>query len=334
MYSNLYLIYYKFPKTFKKILKYLKFTNLIKFILSLIKYNFKNQVKIKCLFDIKFSIKNDPYYEIRLSYLPLLIDGKFEKPLIEILKTNLVKSDTVIDCGCSFGIFSLLSSKLVGEKGRVYSFDVSQISCQNLEENKKLNFLNNIEIVNKALSEKNEKSRIYGEKSISGYSIIKNFYEDVFFEVDAITLDDFFLKKNISNIKLIKLDIEGAEYFALRGMKKLIQKNPNAIVVIEIFSFFLDKLKIGINDLIDTFDELNLNVFYDITNNKNHISQKSESKASITKISVENLRNYQKISKIGKQDSGGKFLQLLAMNKKKEKEFIKNCAKKIELLHL
>ena len=142
------------------------------------------------------------------------------------------------------------------------------------------------------------------------------------------------MKKNISNIKLIKLDIEGAEYFALRGMKKLIQKNPNAIVVIEIFSFFLDKLKIGINDLIDTFDELNLNVFYDITNNKNHISQKSESKASITKISVENLRNYQKISKIGKQDSGGKFLQLLAMNKKKEKEFIKNCAKKIELLHL
>ena len=78
MYSNLYLIYYKFPKAFKKILKYFKLTNLIKFILALIKYNFKNQVKIKCLFDIKFSIKNDPNYEIRLSYLPLLIEGKLK----------------------------------------------------------------------------------------------------------------------------------------------------------------------------------------------------------------------------------------------------------------
>ena len=164
MYSNLYLIYYKFPKAFKKILKYFKLTNLIKFILALIKYNFKNQVKIKCLFDIKFSIKNDPNYEIRLSYLPLLIEGKFEKPLIEILKTNLFKDDTVIDCGCSFGIFSLLSSKLVGEKGSVYSFDVSQISCQNLEENKNLNLLNNIEIINKALNEKMKKLEFMEKK--------------------------------------------------------------------------------------------------------------------------------------------------------------------------
>ena len=117
-------------------------------------------------------------------------------------------------------------------------------------------------------------------------------------------------------------------------MKNLIQKNPDAIVVIEIFSFFLDKLKIDINELIDTFNELNLHVFYDITSNKNHIDQRSESEASITKISVENLRNYQKINKIGKQESSGKFLQLLAMNKKKEEEFIKNCAKQIDLLHL
>ena len=156
----------------------------------------------------------------------------------------------------------------------------------------------------------------------------------MFFDADSITLDDFFSKKNIKNIKFIKLDIEGAEYFALRGMKNLIQKNPDAIVVIEIFSFFLDKLKIDINELIDTFNELNLHVFYDITSNKNHIDQRSESEASITKISVENLRNYQKINKIGKQESSGKFLQLLAMNKKKEEEFIKNCAKQIDLLHL
>ncbi len=53
-----------------------------------------------------------------------------------------------------------------------------------------------------------------------------------------------------SNISFVKMDIEGAEYFALKGMKNLIEKHKPAILI-EINPFFLDGFGIKETDLRD-----------------------------------------------------------------------------------
>ena len=49
---------------------------------------------------------------------------------------------------------------------------------------------------------------------------------------DSITLDDYFEDNMPDDVTVIKMDIEGAEQDALRGMKKLLEKNPQAILLI------------------------------------------------------------------------------------------------------
>jgi len=51
-------------------------------------------------------------------------------------------------------------------------------------------------------------------------------------EVEAITLDEFVREENISGkIDLIKIDIEGAELFALQGMREVLSKNKPALIL-------------------------------------------------------------------------------------------------------
>src|SRR5207302_2349607 len=53
-------------------------------------------------------------------------------------------------------------------------------------------------------------------------------------EVGVITLDEFIAAHNISDIDLIKMDIEGAELFALQGMTKLLSDENNPILILEL----------------------------------------------------------------------------------------------------
>jgi tRNA A58 N-methylase Trm61 len=58
------------------------------------------------------------------------LDSKASKVLSEV---GIEKGQRVLDFGCGSGIFSISSARLVGEKGTVYSMDVSQ-SVQQITE--------------------------------------------------------------------------------------------------------------------------------------------------------------------------------------------------------
>jgi hypothetical protein len=51
--------------------------------------------------------------------------------------------------------------------------------------------------------------------------------------VETTTLDAFFAREGWPPLQLIKMDIEGSEGAALRGMKQLLTRNPHIDLVIE-----------------------------------------------------------------------------------------------------
>jgi hypothetical protein len=57
--------------------------------------------------------------------------------------------------------------------------------------------------------------------------------------VDTIALDDFFAESPVE-LRLIKMDIEGAEPLALAGMQGLIARNPLLVLITEFNPSYLD----------------------------------------------------------------------------------------------
>jgi len=79
----------------------------------------------------------------------------------EFIKNNIKKEDIVIDIGANIGYFTLLLSKQVGDKGKVFSFEVETENFKLLEKNVKENHIRNVMLENVAVSEKEGKIKLY-----------------------------------------------------------------------------------------------------------------------------------------------------------------------------
>ncbi len=70
------------------------------------------------------------------------------------------------------------------------------------------------------------------------------------FEVKTKRLDKYLEQKNINNVSLIKIDVEGFEYFVLKGLEGYFQKNINRPPIIcEIMPSAYVHLDYTINEL-------------------------------------------------------------------------------------
>lgn len=160
--------------------------------------------------------------------------GFWEEGLTKLVK-KIIKNDMfVIDVGAHMGYYSLLFSKHVGDKGKVFSFEPVPYNFNFLKENKQINKINNIVLENFAVSDKNGEIKLFLDKNnLGAHSFIEgNNNKDDCVVAKAIRLDDYFNNSNFP-IDLIKIDVEGAESVVLGGMPALLNNNPNIIMIIE-----------------------------------------------------------------------------------------------------
>lgn len=131
---------------------------------------------------------------------------------------SLKPDDIVIDIGANVGLFTVYAAKLA-PKGKVYSFEPVKGNFERLQSHVELNGIKNVVTVNKAVSDKNKKTKIYLiEKNSGGHSINKNKFkihnEKVFSteQIECISLKEVFDKYKIRHCSFLKLDCEGEEY--------------------------------------------------------------------------------------------------------------------------
>ena len=141
----------------------------------------------------------------------------------QVLFSKYIKPGNIVyDVGANAGFYSLLSSLLVSETGKVYSFEPLPANISYLKKHIELNKLGNVKVIEKAVSNKVSTVRFnFGDNRSAGH--ISN---DGEIEVETISIDEFISQGNPSP-DIIKMDIEGAEYDALFGAKKLLRtKKP------------------------------------------------------------------------------------------------------------
>jgi len=192
---------------------------------------------------------------INLKFIHIFKYILYEYPLPIIIASIVKKGDIVIDIGANVGYYTIFFSKLVGKEGKVYAFEPEPRAFLILKNKAKR--LKNVILERKAVGDKNTRIKFYVDKSIAGSSVYKDaiYSLEACIEVDMISLDEYF--RNLKDeIALIKMDVQGAEFLVLKGMKNLIKK-----VKAIIFEYWPDGLRAGGIEPLTLLNKLEMNNF-------------------------------------------------------------------------
>lgn len=228
-------------KFLKNIICKLKNKRIIKIILffkpSLI-YLFRNK-KINFTIsnyynNIKMNVSSDDL-SIKTTYLSK------NKDLIFVMEKYLKKNSTFVDVGSNVGAYSIIASKIIGGKGKVYCFEPSKVAFKKLYLNKKANkeFSNNMTLVRCALGNREQKNFLVCDNDVPGNYFLNDSLNNNLKQnskkqkkeiVKIYTIDNYF-KNYTKKIDLIKIDCEGYELKVLMGAKKIIKKFKPIFVI-------------------------------------------------------------------------------------------------------
>jgi FkbM family methyltransferase len=128
--------------------------------------------------------------------------------------------DVVIDVGAGIGEETVLFSRLVGLGGRVISIEAHPTTCESLRRTVSRNGLSNVTVVHCAVSDAPGTVTI-GDSPAHHLNSIMVAQEGI--AVPARTLDDVVRSCGVSRVDFLKMNIEGAERLAIKGMADVIR---------------------------------------------------------------------------------------------------------------
>ena len=161
----------------------------------------------------------------------ILIKGSYEKGTTKLFRDLVKEGMVVLDIGANIGYISLIAAQLVGEKGKVFAFEPAPDSFALLVKNIEVNGFSNIIPVQKAVSNKAGKGKLFLSSDPGSHSMYEcNGKESI--EVEVTSIDEFM--ENINRpVDMIKMDVEGSEMRALEGMLETIRRNPGLKIITE-----------------------------------------------------------------------------------------------------
>jgi FkbM family methyltransferase len=175
----------------------------------------------------------------------------FEHEVVELAKKYVKKNTTVLDLGANFGQMSVLFSNMVGEEGKVYSFEaddfIFEILSKNIEANGKSiiaikGAVHNVEgeILNFPVQDFKEFDT-YGSYGIDYSNTIKGR------EVKTVTVDSLNIQTPIS---FMKIDVQGGDLQAMQGAVQTIKRNRMPILF-EYEYHFEERYNLKFQDYVD-----------------------------------------------------------------------------------
>jgi FkbM family methyltransferase len=162
--------------------------------------------------------------------------GLYEEDNVRLAGSLLRPGDVCIDAGANIGYLTSVFAGHVGEEGRVFAFEPSRRCVRSLSF---LTDVQNVELFAEAVGAQEGVAGFYDtERAVTkGYSFLAELRPDPgdadHYEVSVRALDDFCRQRRIGKVRLLKLDVEGAELAALRGANGLLAEARIDYVLVE-----------------------------------------------------------------------------------------------------
>jgi FkbM family methyltransferase len=155
-------------------------------------------------------------------------DERYEiKHIIKILR----KGDICWDIGANIGFYTCLFASLVGETGKVVSFEPASKSMEFLAQNVAINSFRNLLLIKKALGDKKqEKELFYKVRNLAeGTASLKQSNKQTEFEiVEVDTIDN--LSQTLPFPDFIKIDVEGYHIEVFEGGERFFRNHAPMVM--------------------------------------------------------------------------------------------------------
>lgn len=161
----------------------------------------------------------------------IYITGNYEEMTAATIEASLSPGDTAVDIGANIGFFSLLMARCVGPTGAVWAFEPIPGTNQRLRQNVAMNHATTITVRNEAIAEDDTDRTIFGgtedHSGIAGFRPVEGASQSHAVPVRRLTS----CLPAGTRPRLVKIDVEGAEFLVLRGMHDLLVSHQPDLVL-------------------------------------------------------------------------------------------------------
>lgn len=167
--------------------------------------------------------------------------GVWEPAVTQLYRSVLREGDVVVDVGANVGAHALLASRLVGPSGRVHAIEASPWIFERLLRNVAINGADNIRTYNVAATDVPgpvtvflaDATNVGGTTIVAAEAAVRGAHREA--SVEGRPLPDIVTPNELRAARLLKIDVEGAEWLVLNGMLDILPSlRPDIHVLVEV----------------------------------------------------------------------------------------------------
>jgi FkbM family methyltransferase len=144
---------------------------------------------------------------------------------------KLRKGDIAIDLGANIGVFTVKAARAVGDEGMVVAVEPEPDNLRLLRRNIEVNELKNVTVIEKGAWSRRERRKLFITEHMAGHNFLRQKDAVRLMEVEVDTLDNMLSELRMKRVHFIKMDIEGGEVEALKGMNEILKHNDVKLAI-------------------------------------------------------------------------------------------------------
>jgi FkbM family methyltransferase len=170
--------------------------------------------------------------------------GRYEPELLNVLARELRQGDVYLDVGAHIGLHAMLCARRLLDLGggTVIAFEPTPDSAGRLERALVVNGITNVTLVRAAVGDRKGVVELRADPAFGrDDAAVRSAYGPgrVIGRFDQVALDD--RPDLFPRLDVIKIDIEGAEFAALAGMRGLLERHQPRLIVAEAREYLLHR---------------------------------------------------------------------------------------------
>lgn len=203
---------------------------------------------IRFVFDFDFALSNHTKRQYH---------GTYEIKVVQAMRQHLYPGATFMDIGANVGYVSAMALGMVGKGGAVHSFEPVPAYFERLLNVARMNPDYSIVPNNFALGDRDGYGTIdiAGRTQIGGSSMVPGFVRKERIEntqrIPVKRLDSYMAQNNLSDVALVKIDVEGYEFPVLKGASGFFDGHRNNLppIIVEIIPLVYEQLNSSLTEL-------------------------------------------------------------------------------------
>jgi FkbM family methyltransferase len=170
--------------------------------------------------------------------------GAFEPDITKRFLSYVKEGDIVFDVGSWIGYYALLAAP---KAKQVIAIEADPVNCERIKKNIYLNSFHNIELLNVAIGEGESRGSIIKGPGSLMHRVDRGGTENT---IPIRNLDSIILDLHITNIDILIMDIEGFEYYAIKGLSKALSSGIVKRILCEVHPNMLNQEGISHEEVI------------------------------------------------------------------------------------